>query len=221
MGLLHFCSSIEDGSMKTVKGNQLKARQNREAFIIKCGLDPLSSTLHTLSYGGSDYCRYVTLGKEARGDGIIRGSTIDADAVVVTEPGHSILLPLADCVGAALYDPNKRILMMSHLGRHNLEQYGGTRSVEFLVEEFACNPKDIIVWLSPSAGSLNYPLYAFHNRSLQEVASEQLRLGGIKKSHIELSSTDSSSHPSYYSHSQFLKGKQAIDGRFAVVATMV
>lgn len=206
--------------MKTVHGNQLKARRNREAFIIKCGLDPSSSTLHTLSYGGTDYCRYITLAKETRGDGITRPSTIDADAVVVTEPGHSILLPLADCVGAVVYDPKKRVLMVSHLGRHNLEQYGGTRSVEFLVKEFGCNPKDLIVWLSPSAGKIHYPLYAFHNRSLQEVASEQLSLGGIKKNHIELSLVDSSSHPSYYSHSQFLKGMQTIDGRFAIVAVM-
>lgn len=206
--------------MKTIDDDTQSARHNRVAFIKNCGLDPAHTTLHTLSYGGIDYCRYVQLDDATKGDGIMRESTIDADAVVVAQPGHAILLPLADCVGAVIHDPHKNILMLSHLGRHNLEQYGGTKCIEYLIDTFDIDPSRLMVWLSPSAGAKNYPLYAFDNRSLNEVAREQLMNAGVLQQSIRLSTIDSSLNCNYYSHSQFLKGNRNNDGRFAIVAVM-
>lgn len=110
--------------------------------------------------------------------------------------------------------------MVSHLGRHNLEQFGGTRSIEFLQNFHNVNPSDLIVWLIPAAGKTNYPLFKFKNRSLHEVATEQLTKAGVLTKNIEASPIDSSLDKNYYSHSQFLKGKQEDDGRFCIVAVI-
>lgn len=213
-------STLEDGSMKTPDGDQNSIRQHRIAFLEKNNVNPADTTLHTLTYDSGEYCRYVTLGEDAKGDGIMRDGTIDADAVVVTNIYHALMLPLADCVGAVIHDPVKKILMMSHLGRHNLEQHGGTRCIKYLVDQHGVSPGDLTVWLSPAAGRDSYPLHAFDERGLREVAIEQLMNGGVAPENIDASLIDTTLDPAYYSHSEFLQGRRDEDGRFAIVAVM-
>lgn len=195
-------------------------RHNRSAFLGTHDINPDDTTLVRLEYTGADYRRYQTIGDDAKGDGIVRPSSVVADALVVTNPGHALLLPLADCIGAVLHDPARDILMVSHLGRHNLEQHGGTASVGYLAKYLKVDPTNLTVWLSPAAGQTNYPLYAFDNRSLHDVAVEQLVAAGVLRANITVSSIDSSIDQNYYSHSQFLKGKRPTDGRFAIVAVL-
>lgn len=220
MSIFYTASTQTDGSMKSPDNDQTIVRQNRVAFLEKNNINPADTTLHTLSYDGDDYCRYVTLDESAKGDGISRDGTINADAVVVTKIYHALMLPLADCVGAVIYDPIKRILMMSHLGRHNLEQHGGTKCIKYLIDNHDVNPSDLKVWLSPAAGRDSYPLHTFDDRGLREVAIEQLMNSGIAPEHIDASSIDTTLDPTYYSHSEFLQGRRDDDGRFAIVAVM-
>lgn len=111
--------------------------------------------------------------------------------------------------------------MLSHLGRHNLEQYGGTKCVDYLVREFGADPKNLTVWLSPAAGKENYPLYSFDNRGLHDVAIAQLNKAGVPLGNIVASPIDTAIDQNYYSHSQFKSGKRSADGRFAIVAIML
>lgn len=220
MSLLIANSIITDGSMKSVDRNYASVLPVRTAFLQKYSIDPHHSTLVQVTYGGDDYCRFKTLTSRDIGDGVVRQATIEADALVVTEPNLALFLPLADCIGAVIHDPVKDILMVSHLGRHNLEQYSGTKCVHYLIDQHAVNPNDLTVWLSPAAGKISYPLYSFDNRGLHEVAIEQLIASGIPSNNIEVSDIDSASDKNYFSHSQFLKGNRETDGRFAIVATM-
>ncbi|MDB5183822.1 MAG: Protein of hypothetical function [Candidatus Saccharibacteria bacterium] len=215
-----YTSAASDGTMKTIGDNRQAAINNRVVYLKSQHIDPTQTTLHTLSYDGNDYCRYQLLRDSDKGNGITFDSTIIADAVVVTEANHAILLPLADCIGAVIHDPTKNILMISHLGRHNLEQFGGTKCIEYLASEFGVNPANLTVWLSPAAGSENYPLFAFDNRSMHDVAAEQLQKAGIQPASITTSPIDVTMDQDYFSHSQFLKGNRDIDGRFAMVAVM-
>lgn len=220
MALKIYCSTVADGSMKSLNGDQSAARANRVKFLEKNNISPDDTTLHTLSYGGDNYCRYRELDDSYRGDGILRDSTVDADAVVVTRINHALLLPLADCIGAVIHDPSQNILMISHLGRHNLEQHGGTKCIQYLVDNYHVNPDELRIWLSPAAGGDNYPLHAFDNRSMHDIAIEQLTNGGVSVENIESSDIDTTSDDNYYSHSEFLKHRQETDGRFAIVAML-
>ena len=213
-------STALDGSMKSTDRNFASVLPARTDFLQKHAINPASVTLVQVTYGGEDFCRFRTLSDNDKGDGITRDASIEADALVVTDPSHALILPLADCVGAVIHDPTKDILMVSHLGRHNLEQFAGTKCIEYLVDKHQVNPQDLTVWLSPAAGKENYPLYTFDNRSLHDVATEQLLTSGILKENISVSSIDVTVDQNYFSHSQFLKGNRTTDGRFAIVAMM-
>ena len=221
MSLKIFTSTRADGSMKSVIGDEKsQVDQSRKYFLICNNIQPDNSTLVRVAYEGNSYCRYKTIDDTLKGDGITKQSTIISDALVVTKLNHALFLPLADCIGAVLYEPVKNILMVSHLGRQNLEQNGGTSCVEYLIKQHKLNPVDIIVWLSPAAGKTNYPLFAFDNCSLHELATKQLMNAGIIKKNINISPIDSSIDKNYYSHSNFIKSKQNDDGRFAIVAIL-
>lgn len=206
--------------MKSPNRNHATVLPTRTVFLRKNAIRPDDTTLVQVVYETESFCRYVTLNDKDRGDGITRPATIAADALVVTELGHALFLPLADCIGAVIHDPTKNILMVSHLGRHSLEQSGGTKCIEYLIEQHGVDPKNLIVWLSPAAGRENYPLRAFDGRSMHDVATEQLVVAGVSPGNITTSPVDTTQDSLYFSHSEYLKGDRDTDGRFAIVAVM-
>lgn len=106
----------------------------------------------------TDYCKFVQVDEADVGDGITGDGLIVADALVTKQKHLTLMLPVADCVGAVLFDPVREVLMVSHLGRHSLEQRGAVRAVEYLTQHFQSAPRDIKVWLTPAAGKDVYPI---------------------------------------------------------------
>lgn len=206
--------------MKSSDGNFATVLPRRTVFLARYGISPEDATLVHLVYQGDDYTRYVTADDRLRGDGMTRAPTFIADGIATNKKDLALFLPLADCIGAVLHDPVNNTLMISHLGRHNLVQSGGTKSVQYMSEQFACDPKDITIWLSPAARQENYPLYDFDGHGMHEVATEQLISAGVPLENITVSPVDVTTDKNYYSHSQFLKGKRPTDGRFALVAML-
>lgn len=222
MNLLVAVSQVKDGSMLD-RNNPYDQQifSNRKKFLKKHNIDINSTTRVRIAYHeGTNFCRYDIVNQQNYGKGMIKPGRIAADGLVTSELGHALFLPLGDCLAAAIYEPNKHILMLSHLGRHSIEQNGGVKSINFLANNFDINPAKLKVWLSPAAGGKKYPLFNFDNRSLKEVASEQLKFTGVQKSNIEISPIDTTTDARYFSHSEFLKGNRPNDGRFAIVALM-
>ena len=212
-------STVDDGTMKKVgHADPEQVDENRMAWLGKYGVDVKQAVLISLDYATDDFFLYLLLDDSAVGDGMARHSTMTNDAVATQTPQVALFLPLADCVGAVLYDTTTKTLMLSHLGRHNLEQNGGQKSVDFLRDNCGVKPKNIKVWLSPSAGKENYPLFDFEYKSLQEVTIEQMMAAGVGRENIIESRIDTTTDHTYFSHSEFKKGHRQTDGRFAVLA---
>ena len=171
-------SAVADGSMSKAVDDD-ERRHNRQKYLEKHGISIEQSVLVCLKYEGDNYRRYYTVGSDQAGDGMTYESSVVSDGLFTQNKNLALFLPVADCIGAVLYDPVHQILGLGHLGRHNLLQAGGTGLVEYMVNEFGSNASDIEVWLSPAAGRENYPLYDFANRSMHEVATEQLLAGGV------------------------------------------
>ena len=206
-------SSVGDGSMKD--GADLltpDAIQNREVFLTDHGMDPAKAAVFYADFSTDDFCRYG-LAKQ----GLMPGF----DGVSTHQINQPILLPLADCVGTVLYDPAHHAVMLAHLGRHSTEQQGGTKVVAYMATTYGSHPADLLVWLGPSPNGTDYPLHAFDGRSFTEVLTEQLLSAGVSRDHIEISQVDTSTNPHYFSHSQYLKGQQTIDGRYAVAVQLL
>lgn len=221
--LLVAVSSIEDGAMNFRGYDPEVIRDNRVSFLSEVGIEPLSATLVQVTYEDTtNFTRYKVVGDEQAGEGMLEPvSNTEADALVATRPEQALFLPLADCIGAVIFDPENEILMVSHLGRHSAEQEGGQKSIEYLVNEFGSNPADLLVWLSPAVGKETYPLEAFDSKGLHEVVAQQLLRAGVGIGNIEISAVNTAQSDDYYSHSEFKAGNQSEDGRFAVVAMMV
>lgn len=209
-------STVADGTMSGEPKEE--ARRNRRRFLTQHHIEPEKSVLVWLTYGGNDYCRYGEVTEKSAGDGMVRAALEPYDAVFTTRRNVALFLPLADCIGAVIYDPRLGVVGLSHLGRHNLEQQGGRRTIEFMQQRFGSAPDELTVHLSPAAGKENYPLFAFEHRSLHEVALEQLTAAGVNSHSIRTSSADTTVDSNYFSHSQYLRGGQLTDGRHAVVA---
>lgn len=216
-------SSAHNGPMNFKNNDPEEILGNRRAFFDEVGIDPLQVTLLQVTYEDTtDFTRYKIVEEEQAGEGALEPvSGTEADALVVHRPEQAIFLPLADCVGAVIYDPANHILMVSHLGRHSVEQAGGRKSIEYLMREFDSNPANLLVWLSPAVGKETYPLYAFNRQSLHEVITQQMVEAGVSENNIEISHVDTAKSNNYYSHSEFKAGNRSEDGRFAIVAMMV
>jgi copper oxidase (laccase) domain-containing protein len=215
-------SSVDDGNMQFGHGNDEETQENRIRFLDELSIEPSQTTLLKVTYGDTtDFTRYAVVDDEHQGEGVLSPSIdLHADGLVVARPDHAILLPLADCIGVVIYDPNDHIMMVSHIGRHSIEMQGALKSIAYLQAEFGSNPANLQVWLSPAVGSESYPLRAFDNRSLHDVAIEQLTSAGVLVGNIEASAIDTAESDRYFSHSEYVAGAGLSDGRFAIVAMM-
>lgn len=209
-------STTADGSMAAVPSSDV-IREHRRVFLARHGASPERAVLVRLSYETSDFTRYREVDHTYAGDGLLRPGTFLADALFTRELGLALFLPLGDCIGAAIEDRQQDIIGLSHLGRHNLEQHGGTRTIDYMIDHFGSRPQDIHVTLSPSAGKGNYPLFSFHHRSLEDVAVEQLVAAGLPADHITPSGVDTTTSTDYFSHSEYLASRREYDGRHAMM----
>ncbi|HEY1085636.1 MAG TPA: laccase domain-containing protein [Candidatus Saccharimonadales bacterium] len=212
-------STTSDGSMKH-GATEAQICANRQGFLQNNSYDPEVACLVRLEYAGDDYCRYREVDEQIGGEGIVKDSTIVADGLVTRVKKQALFLPLADCIGMVIWDQGETAIMVSHLGRHNLEQMGGAQSIKYFLSQTGIGVEDIRIFLSPAASSKAYPLYNLENKGLHEVATRQLLAAGVGRDHISIDDRDTASDQALYSHSEFLKGNREVDGRFMLVAAL-
>lgn len=212
-------STTIDGSMKRTGNDARIIEQNRVLFLAKHHTSPDKSVLVQLDYDSDDFCRYEVVDENAAGEGMTRSGRV-ADGLATQAKNLGLFLPLADCNGVVLHDPVHQAIMLTHLGRHNLEQYGGVKSVEFMIKQFGSNPAKLHVHFSPCAGKKQYPLHSFGDSGIAEISKQQLCSVGVLSANIIDPDIDTTIDANYFSHSEFLRGNRSNDGRFAVLAML-
>lgn len=213
-------SEVADGGMyqPTDQTNQVIIANRRE-WLMKQNIALEQTVRLRISYDGDEYCKYKVVDETDAHKGMEDSDAPYADALVTTTPDLALFLPVADCVATTIYDEANGVVMLSHLGRHSLEQYGGQKSVEFLKNEYGSVPKDLKVWLGPAPGKEAYPIYALDGQGMKEAVFAQLAAAGIAPENIIDTPADTTTDPRYFSYSQFLKGEKP-EGRFAMVTMM-
>lgn len=213
-------SEVADGSMYQPSDQTNQAViAARRAWLATQNIALEQTVRVHISYDGNDYCKYRVVDEMDAHKGMENGAMPYADALVTTTPDLALFLPVADCVATTLYDEANGVLMLSHLGRHSLEQQGGQKSVAFLQATYGSDPAAIKVWLGPAPGKQAYPLFALHGQGMKEAVFEQLQKAGIRLENIIDTPADTTVDPRYYSYSEYLKGNKP-EGRFAMVAMM-
>lgn len=209
-------STTADGSLRSsvTPASMIRDVAARQ-FLARHHIATAEATLLRLSYASDDFCKYHEVTRQEIGAGFETQQHLVADGLVTHQRHTALFLPIADCIGAVLYHASTGRLMLSHLGRHNLEQYGGMKSVEYMAHDDV-DPAELLVYLSPAAQAKHYPLYSFDNRSLHEVAVEQLVAAGVVSKNIIVDARDTVTDPDFFSHSASLRGDK-LPGRHALM----
>lgn len=208
-------STTADGSLRASLAPESEIHDAATyEFLAKHHVAAEHAVLLRLSYDTDDFCRYHEVSNDEAGSGFTKPQHTVADGLVTRRRSIALFLPIADCIGAVLYHPPTRTLMLSHLGRHNLEQEGGAKSVEHLTQ-FGVDPSELLVYLGPAASGEHYPLFAFDNRSLHDVAIEQLTNARVPRGNIAVDTRDTVTDPDFFSHSAALRGEKQ-SGRHAL-----
>ena len=89
-------------------------------------------------------------GAKDRGDGIVRPTKKDFDALITDEPGVPLYTGYADCVPLIFYDPVKKVTGMAHSGWRGTAARIGAEFVAFMTDHYGSRPEDIIAAIGPS-----------------------------------------------------------------------
>lgn len=134
----------------------------------------------------------------------------DADDIFIEESSDGLFTKLkniglatyhADCQTGLFYDPKKEVIANVHCGwKGNVKNIFGN-AVMRLQEKLGCDPKDLLVCISPSLGPshaefINYErelpkeFYPYQIAptyfDLWEISYQQLRAAGVRSDHIEM-----------------------------------
>ena len=193
-------SEISDGNMRFFgDGNESEIIKNQKELGALIGLNHITR-IRTI-YGERKYfTEYAEITKENLSEYIIDNLEKEipvSDGLITREAGVGILLPLADCLGVVVFDEKQKIVGLLHSGRQNIEQDGPKKFIEYFVDNFGSDVRDIKLWFSPYA--LNYRIFKLENKGLGEVAREQFINVGILPDNIidsEIDTVDSDVFPS-------------------------
>lgn len=83
------------------------------------------------------------------GTGITHPEFCDVDGLITNEPQVALVTQYADCTPLLFCDPVKKVIATSHAGWRGTVKLIGKVTVEKMVSEFGCNPKDIIAGIGP------------------------------------------------------------------------
>ncbi len=94
--------------------------------------------------------------KEHCGTGISKPSFCDVDGLITNEQGVALVTQYADCTPLLFCDPIKKVIATSHAGWRGTVKLIGKVTVEKMVNDFGCEPKNIIAAIGPCIGQCCY-----------------------------------------------------------------
>lgn len=211
-------SDINDGKMRFFDGNENEIMGNQAKLGELIGLENTRIARIRTIYGGRDsFTDYREITEENLPEYSINNSESVipvTDGLVMKCHGVGMLLPLADCLGAVVFDERQKIFGVLHAGRHNIEQYGPRKYIEFLKENYECKPEDIKIYCSPYA--VNYQIDILQGMTMSEAAMKQFLEAGVLPENVIDDRINTVTDENYPSNSA-----GDIDKRFAIVAKLI
>lgn len=233
-GLSHAFSTIPDGNMSYLWGDERTVLENREGFLKELNINPKNCAV--MSILNSDV---ITLITPETAIGIRKNDPIKTDALITTKKDTFLLLVIADCLPIFLYDPVLKVLALAHCGWKSTEAKLVGKVVDFLKEHFHTNPTDLLVGIGPGIHKESYKLANPVQKQLAgwsdfltdmpdgQTAIDiigynkfQLMSAGVKEENIEISGIDTATDPKFFSHYRSKKSGET-EGRFAAVVGTV
>ena len=148
--------STGDAATMNLSFNKDSSRENViKNFQILCGAVGIDTANLVLS-NQTHTNNVLVVDKSHCGTGITKPSFCDVDGMVTNQSGVALVTQYADCTPLVFCDPVKKVIATSHAGWRGTVKLIGKVTVEKMVSEFGCNPKDIIVGIGPCIGQCCY-----------------------------------------------------------------
>lgn len=90
------------------------------------------------------------------GAGIFKEPFCDVDGMITDRPGIALVTHFADCTPLLFCDPVKKVIASSHAGWRGTVKEIGRITVQKMVNEYGCNPDNIIAAIGPNIGQCCY-----------------------------------------------------------------
>lgn len=119
--------------------------ENYRRLCTAVGIDVSNLVLSRQTH--TNNVRIVT--KQDCGVGYTKPSFNDVDGLVTNQSGVALVTQYADCTPLLFCDPVKRVCATSHAGWRGTVAQIGKVTVEKMMQEFGCNPVDIIAAIGP------------------------------------------------------------------------
>lgn len=152
--------STGDAATMNLSFNKDTDPQNvRKNFEILCGAEGIATEHLVLSHQ-THTNNVLTVDASHRGTGITKPSFCDVDGMVTNTSGVALVTQYADCTPLLFCDPVKKVIAASHAGWRGTVKLIGKVTVQKMVKEFGCVPKDIMVGIGPCIGQCCYEVDA-------------------------------------------------------------
>lgn len=147
----------------------------------------------------------------------------ETDGLVTNLKGAALFTTYADCTPIILFDPVKKVHGNVHSGWKGTLHKIGREAVEKMIEDYACNPGDIVAIIGPSIGKDDFEVesdvmkqfqdaFDFHKDiirekdrikyliDIQETNKRILLESGINKENITVIELSTKSNPMFHSY---------------------
>jgi copper oxidase (laccase) domain-containing protein len=224
-------STVVDGSMSFLSGNQSEVVRNRNSFLRKCGVTQQRSVSILCDHGetikdvtGSD-AQEVTSGAEG----------VKAEAVVTQTKNLPLFLLTADCQPMSFFDPVTQTIALAHVSRVTLGKQLPQKVVSHLVEHFGVKPEVLQVYIGPHIHKESYrfslPLLhkdpnlsahiyerdGYAHIDLTGGSIEALTASGVKENNISISDIDTTTSENHFSYFKLKHENKDTTSRIATV----
>lgn len=109
----------------------------------------------------------------------------NTDALITNRQQVVLALNFADCVPIIFYDPIKKVIAAAHAGWRGTAAQIGPKTIEKMVKNFLCNPKDIIAVIGPAIGKCCFEIKDDVKQKLTESIDGQ-HSNILSKNHADL-----------------------------------
>jgi YfiH family protein len=140
-------SSLNVGG--TVGDEPDRVRDNRRRLVGAFDLE-LASVFDTWQI----HSDAVVIADAPRGEAPLR----QADAILSSTPGVTLMMRFADCVPLMLYDPTRRVIGMVHAGWLGTVRQIARAAIRAMTDRFGTDPGDVLVGIGPSIAVHHYPV---------------------------------------------------------------
>jgi len=148
-------STGDAATMNLSFNKDTNAENVRENYRILCSAVGIDTSHLVLSHQ-THTNNVIAVDNTHCGTGITKPSFQDVDGMVTASSGVALVTQYADCTPLLFCDPEKKVIASSHAGWKGTVKLIGKVTVEKMVSEFGCDPKNIIVGIGPCIGQCCY-----------------------------------------------------------------